>query len=176
MCTRRSFSSPSSPSSMPMNEAKHMPWSSNHVLLYTLPFTELHALFPLRSIHQFVLQNEHVYVQVSITNQYSWSCGFRLFSFSFKKWSLAPVFTCFFTGISWLYYRVGLTRTLQLNAWRSDVSTHMYVQGSLVPRPCVFVACSTKFMQKAWAHSSCDVCRSLHHDHFTENQWCHRMW
>ena len=40
-------------------------------------------------LHQFVPQNEHVYVQVSITTHYSWSCGFRPFSFSFKKWSLA---------------------------------------------------------------------------------------
>ena len=31
----------------------------------------LHALFPLRLIHQFIPQNEHVYVQVSITNHYS---------------------------------------------------------------------------------------------------------
>ena len=32
---------------------------------------------------------------------------------------------------------------------------------SLVPRPCTFVACSTKFMQKAWARLSHDVSRSL---------------
>ena len=31
---------------------------------------------------------------------------------------------------------------------------------SLVPRPCTFVACSTKFAQRAWARSSCDVCHS----------------
>jgi len=31
---------------------------------------------------------------------------------------------------------------------------------SLVPRPCVFVACSTKFAQRAWARSSCDICHS----------------
>ena len=42
--------------------------------------------------------------------------------------------------------------------------------GSLVPRPCAFVACSMKFAQRAWARSSCDVCHSLHHGHFTENQ------
>ena len=41
---------------------------------------------------------------------------------------------------------------------------------SLVPRPCVFVACSMKFTQRAWARSSRDVCCSLHHGHFTENQ------
>ena len=35
---------------------------------------------------------------------------------------------------------------------------------SLVPRPCAFVACSTKFAQRAWAHSSRDACRSLRHD------------
>ena len=35
---------------------------------------------------------------------------------------------------------------------------------SLVPRPCAFVACSTKFAQRAWARSSCDACRSLRHD------------
>ena len=28
----------------------------------------------------------------------------------------------------------------------------------------MFVACSTKFMQRAWARSSRDVCRSLHRD------------
>ena len=31
---------------------------------------------------------------------------------------------------------------------------------SLVPTPCVFIACSTKFAQRAWAHSSRDVCHS----------------
>ena len=41
---------------------------------------------------------------------------------------------------------------------------------SLIPRPCAFVACSTKFTQRAWACSSRDVCRSLRHGHFTENQ------
>ena len=46
---------------------------------------------------------------------------------------------------------------------------------SLVPRPCAFIACSTKFTQKAWACSSRDMCRSICHNHFTENQWCHRM-
>ena len=35
---------------------------------------------------------------------------------------------------------------------------------SLVPRPCEFVACSTKFVQRAWARSSCDGCRSLRND------------
>ena len=30
---------------------------------------------------------------------------------------------------------------------------------SLVPRPCAFVACSTKFAQRAWARSSRDACR-----------------
>ena len=38
---------------------------------------------------------------------------------------------------------------------------------SLVPRPCAFVACSTKFAQRAWARSSRDVCRSLRHVHST---------
>ena len=32
--------------------------------------------------------------------------------------------------------------------------------GSLIPRPCAFVACSMKFAQRAWAHSSCHVCHS----------------
>ena len=49
------------------------------------------------------------------------------------------------------------------------------IWGSLVPRPCAFVACSTKFAQRAWARSSRDVCHSLRHGHFTENQWCHRI-
>ena len=30
---------------------------------------------------------------------------------------------------------------------------------SVVPRPCAFVACSTKFAQRAWARSSRDACR-----------------
>ena len=38
---------------------------------------------------------------------------------------------------------------------------------SLVPRPSAFVACSTKFAQRAWARSSRDVCRSLRHVHST---------
>jgi len=42
---------------------------------------------------------------------------------------------------------------------------------SLVLRPCAFIACSTKFTQKAWACSSRDMCRSICHNHFTENQW-----
>ena len=41
---------------------------------------------------------------------------------------------------------------------------------SLVPRPCAFVAYSTKFAQRAWARSSRDICRSLRHGNFTENQ------
>ena len=41
---------------------------------------------------------------------------------------------------------------------------------SLVPRPYAFVACSTKFTQRAWAHSSHGVGHSLRHGHFTENQ------
>ena len=40
----------------------------------------------------------------------------------------------------------------------------MVVHTSLVPRPCVFVACSKKFAQRAWARSSRDVCRSLCYD------------
>ena len=43
----------------------------------------------------------------------------------------------------------------------------MCVCVSLVPRPCAFVACSTKFAQRAWARSSRDVCRSLRHVHST---------
>ena len=35
---------------------------------------------------------------------------------------------------------------------------------SLIPRPCVFVACSTKFAQRAWARSSRDACCSLRHN------------
>ena len=31
---------------------------------------------------------------------------------------------------------------------------------SLVPRACAFIACSTKFAQRAWARSSRDVCHS----------------
>ena len=46
---------------------------------------------------------------------------------------------------------------------------------SLVPRACMFVACSTKFAQRTWAHSSHDTCRSIHPNHFTENQCRHRM-
>ena len=45
--------------------------------------------------------------------------------------------------------------------------------GSLVPRPCAFVACSTKFAQRAWARSSRDVCRSRN---FTSHQiWPRRV-
>ena len=50
-----------------------------------------------------------------------------------------------------------------------------YENYSLVPRPCMFVACSTKFAQRPWARSSHDVCHSLCHGHLTENQWCHRI-
>ena len=39
-----------------------------------------------------------------------------------------------------------------------------YYACSLVPRPCTLVACSMIFTQRAWARSSCDVCRSLRHD------------
>ena len=34
----------------------------------------------------------------------------------------------------------------------------MLLQLSLIPRLCTFVACSTKFAQRVWAHSSRDVC------------------
>ena len=47
------------------------------------------------------------------------------------------------------------------------VELGLQVLGSLVPRPCAFVACSTKFAQRAWARSSRDVCRSLRHVHST---------
>ena len=40
---------------------------------------------------------------------------------------------------------------------------------SLVPRPCAFIAGSTKFTQKAWSCSARDMCRSICHNHFTEN-------
>ena len=30
---------------------------------------------------------------------------------------------------------------------------------SLIPRPCTFVACSMKFLQKVWSSLSCDACR-----------------
>ena len=40
-----------------------------------------------------------------------------------------------------------------------DVGTRLNL--SFVPRPCAFVACSMKFTQRAWARSSCDLCRSL---------------
>ena len=44
---------------------------------------------------------------------------------------------------------------------------------SLVPRPCAFVAYSTKFAQRAWARSSRDVCRSRN---FTSHQiWPRRV-
>ena len=46
----------------------------------------------------------------------------------------------------------------------------VYTSTSLVPRPCAFVACSMKFTQRTWARSSHDVCHSLRHGHFTENQ------
>ena len=35
-----------------------------------------------------------------------------------------------------------------------------HYKASIVPRLCAFVACSTKFAQRAWARSSRDVCHS----------------
>ena len=46
---------------------------------------------------------------------------------------------------------------------------------SLVPGPCTFVACSMKFVQKAWPILSHDACHSVRHDHSSKNQWCHRL-
>ena len=45
----------------------------------------------------------------------------------------------------------------------SIITGEVCFYGSLIPRPCTFVACSTKFMQRAWACSSRDVCSSLRH-------------
>ena len=47
------------------------------------------------------------------------------------------------------------------------LQTRQGLPPSLVPRPCAFVAYSTKFAQRAWARSSRDVCRSLRHVHST---------
>ena len=44
--------------------------------------------------------------------------------------------------------------------WNTDIEVVQVGRTSLVPRPCVFVTCSTKFTQRAWARSSRDVCRS----------------
>ena len=42
----------------------------------------------------------------------------------------------------------------------SSLEVSTWGRGSLVPRPCTFVTCSTKFAQRAWARSPCDVCHS----------------
>ena len=63
-----------------------------------------------------------------------------------------------------------LTLTLTLTLTPPLTLTPTLTPPSLVPRPCTFVACSTKFAQRAWARSSRDVCHSLRHGHFTENQ------
>ena len=44
------------------------------------------------------------------------------------------------------------------NGLHNKLMTELIV--NLVPRPCAFVACSTKFAQRAWARSSRDVCHS----------------
>ena len=55
----------------------------------------------------------------------------------------------------------GITRNdLEMISWPSFLS--------LVPRPCVFVTCSTKFVQKAWFSSSDAACCSSRHDRSTE--------
>ena len=48
---------------------------------------------------------------------------------------------------------------------RRGLSTHFWIY--LDSNPFAFVACSTKFAQRAWARSSRDVCRSLSHVHST---------
>ena len=47
---------------------------------------------------------------------------------------------------------------------------------NLVPRPCGFVACSTKFSQKACYILSCDVCYILRHNYSTEVSNVLRRW
>ena len=92
------------------------------------------------------------------------------------------------TSVTWsiaALYIVGTPRprkTLRFGQLRqiivmrgSTFATITWTVRSLVPRPCAFVACSTKFAQRAWARSSRDVCHSIRHGHFTENQWCHTI-
>ena len=60
-----------------------------------------------------------------------------------------------------------LTRLFFSPTCRKIVWERDYIYPSLVLRPCVFVACSTKFTQKAWSILSRDVCCGLCHDHST---------
>ena len=92
---------------------------------------------------------------------------------------LAPFFLMWF-GTAWMMAVFPLTAPIYFltgrgkfnrqgvrELWRYNTECmQSYVQcitlfpPSLVPRPCAFVACSTKFAQRAWARSSRDVCRS----------------
>ena len=75
----------------------------------------------------------------------------------------------------WLCLRLGsdcIVRPMQHNLPLVQCSSSLkkmcsHSEGSLVPRPCVFVGCSTKFTQKAWSILSHDECHSLRHDHST---------
>ena len=70
----------------------------------------------------------------------------------------------------------GLVQNPDLAQPRKLLSSHQTPEGdvytpnspSLVPRPYAFVACSTKFAQRAWACSSRDACCSLCHDPSTK--------
>ena len=66
---------------------------------------------------------------------------------------------------SWLLLAIQLASVLRVDASSSVLASF--------PRPCAFVACSTKFAQRAWARSSRDVCRSRN---FTSHQiWPRRV-
>ena len=52
--------------------------------------------------------------------------------------------------------------------WGSRRLSSITRLSTLVPRPCAFVAFSTKFTQRAWARSSRDACHSLRHDPSTK--------
>ena len=54
------------------------------------------------------------------------------------------------------YSRCGVVQEWELEQTKLE----KVAKCSLVPRPCAFVACSTKFAQRAWARSSRDVCHS----------------
>ena len=149
----------------------------------TINFAIYRATCPLSFavVHQFILQNEQVYVQVLITNHYSWSCGFWLFSFSFKKWSLGHLVTCthvcFHIRFFHRYFLTVLpsrahtqpcssmhedlmcrpTCTFKVASFPGLVCSSLAVRNLLVPRLCTFVACSTKFVHKAWVRSPRDV-------------------
>ena len=101
-------------------------------------FCQIAKVFPLESFHYTV---------------YIWPCTCTKSCKRFESGDMTSLTRFQLTDLTWICSEVS----------RSSFSL-VWDGASLIPRPCMFVACSTKFVQRAWAPSTRDVCCSFRHD------------